>query len=150
MVIVRDFQAFDYDAVLALDVAEQKAFRGDLWERASDREREGLLMASSRNAVVYANSEYCFVAEEGGAIAGFLFALHLLPDVLYVDAVGVASDMRRQGVARELYGSLLARARSRGIRRVQALITPDNEASIALHESVGFVLRERLEAVMEL
>jgi len=150
VLIVRRFTAADYPAVLALDIAEQRAYRGAVWERASETERERLLMTSPRHKAAYADSEYCFVAEQDGAVVGFLFALPLLPDVLVVDAVGVASVVRRRGIAGDMYAALIARAREHGIRRIQALISLDNEASMALHESAGFVLRDRKEAVLEL
>lgn len=150
MVTVRDFESADYPAVLALDVDEQKRYRGDAWDSAGDRERERFLMTSPRNVELYARSGFCLVAEEDSAIVGFLFALPLLSDVLYVDAVGVSLALRQQGVAREMYAVILARASEHGIRRVQALITPDNQASMSLHLSAGFKLRDRKEAVMEL
>jgi L-amino acid N-acyltransferase YncA len=69
---------------------------------------------------------------------------------LYVDALAVAPEARRAGVASDLYPALKERARSQGVRRINALITPDNDASMALHETVGFSLRDRKEAVIEL
>ena len=107
-------------------------------------------MMSPRNVAAYDASEFCLIAEIDGVIAGFLFALPLLPDVLSLDAVAVTPESRRQGIASRLYGVLLERARSRGIARVQALISLDNPASMALHESAGFTLRDRKEAVIEL
>ncbi len=107
-------------------------------------------MTSPDHVTVYAASPYCLIAERNGSIAGFLFALPLLPDVLSVDALAVVSEMRRQGVGRRLYEELLSRARQDGIRRIQALISLDNSGSMALHESAGFVLRDRKEAVQEL
>jgi phosphinothricin acetyltransferase len=150
MMTVRAFRLSDYEAVLALDIAEQMAYRGVQWEAATEDERTQLLMTSPRNRRVCASSDYCFVAEEDGAVIGFLFALPLLPDVLVIDGVGVASEKRKRGVASSMYAALLARARERGVRRIQALITPDNEASMALHKAAGFDLRDRKEAVIEL
>lgn len=148
--LVRPFGAKDYPAVLDLDVAEQEAYRGGLWDAAGDAERESFLMTSPRHSELYARSDYCFVAEDDGSIIGFLFALPLLPDVLVVGGVGVAHAIRRQGVGKAMYEALVGRARQRGIRCIQALISLDNEASMALHESAGFALRDRKEAVLEL
>jgi L-amino acid N-acyltransferase YncA len=150
MVTVRRFEAIDYEGVLALDTAEQRAYRGAAWDAASSAEREAFLMTSPRNRDTYAASESCLVAEDDGRIVGFLFALPLLPDVLVVDGVGVARTMRRKGIGGSMYTELLTRARERGVRRIQALISLDNEASMALHASAGFSLRDRKEAVLEL
>ena len=150
MIQIRDFEASDYPAVLAIDEEEQRTYRGRLWEAATRQERDRFLMTSSRNVAAYEASEFCLIAEIDGVIAGFLFALPLLPEVLSVDAVAVTPESRRQGIASRLYGVLLERARSRGIARVQALISLDNPASMALHESAGFTLRDRKEAVIEL
>jgi L-amino acid N-acyltransferase YncA len=150
VILVRRFATTDYDAVLTLDVAEQGAYRGILWDSATEREREAFLMTSPRNRTAYAESDYCFVAVDAAAIVGFLFALRLLPDVLVVDAVGVAQAMRRKGVGRQIYAVLLEQARKRGIHRIQALISLDNPASIGLHQSAGFTLRDRKDAVLEL
>ncbi len=147
---IRDFEAGDYPAVRAIDEAEQETYRGPLWDAGTPQQRERFLMTIPEHVAVYAASPYCLIAEGENAIVGFLFALPLLPDVLTVDAVAVVPEMRRQGVGRRLYAELLTRARQQGVRRIQALISLDNLGSMALHESAGFTLRDRKEAVLEL
>ena len=130
----------------------------DLWvssptrfyNEATEAQRQDFLMTRPDHHAVYAESQYCLVAEDDGSIVGFLFALPLLPDVLIIDGVGVVQVMRREGVARQMYSALLERAREGGVRRIQASISLDNPASMALHESLGFALRDRKEAVLEL
>jgi L-amino acid N-acyltransferase YncA len=150
MIAVRRFRPSDYRAVLDLDRAEQRTYRGERWDAASEVERERFLMTSPRYQAVYASSEFCLVAEDDGALVGFLFALPLLPDVIEIDGVGVTLGRRRQGVGKAMYDALIKAARDRGVRRIQAFITPDNEPSMALHWSAGFRLRDRKEAVLEL
>jgi phosphinothricin acetyltransferase len=52
--------------------------------------------------------------------------------------VYVAPSHRRAGVARSLYGRLLALLSGQGIYSACAGITLPNPASVALHEAVGF------------
>ena len=53
-------------------------------------------------------------------------------------SVYVAADARGQGVGRALYEALFERLRERGFRMACAGITLPNEASVGLHESLGF------------
>ena len=150
MVTIRAFEASDYPDVLAIDEAEQRAYRGALWEAASEAERAAFLMTSEGHIAEYVGRGICLVADRDATVVGFLFALPLLPEVLYVDALAVAPEARRAGVASNLYRALKEGARSQGVRRIHALITPDNDASIGLHQAAGFRLRDRKEAVLEL
>jgi L-amino acid N-acyltransferase YncA len=148
MIEIRDFTASDYPAVLEIDQAEQKTYRAALWDAATAEERVQFLMTSPSHVAVYHASQFCLVANYEGAVIGFLFALPLLPDVLIVEPVAVVPEMRRQGVAKKLYEDLVVRAKRGSIRRIQALISLDNPASMALHVSAGFTLRDRKEAVL--
>ena len=53
-------------------------------------------------------------------------------------SVYVAEDARGEGVGRALYEALFERLRERGFRMACAGITLPNEASVGLHESLGF------------
>jgi L-amino acid N-acyltransferase YncA len=54
-------------------------------------------------------------------------------------SVYVADDHRGQGIGRQLYEALIERLRRQGFRMACAGITLPNEASVALHEHLGFV-----------
>jgi L-amino acid N-acyltransferase YncA len=54
-------------------------------------------------------------------------------------SVYVATGRRRSGCGRALYVELAERLRGQGFQVACAGITLPNEASVALHESVGFV-----------
>ncbi len=63
------------------------------------------------------------------------------------NSVYVAEDARGQGVGRLLLEQLIASTEAAGIWTIQTGIFPENEASIALHERVGFEIvgrRKRL------
>jgi phosphinothricin acetyltransferase len=52
--------------------------------------------------------------------------------------VYVRPDCARQGIGRQLYTELMARLRDLGIHAVIGGIALPNEASVALHEALGF------------
>ncbi len=53
-------------------------------------------------------------------------------------AVYVRPDMHRQGIGRAIVSELIARARAAGHHALVALCCAEAEASIALHEALGF------------
>jgi phosphinothricin acetyltransferase len=83
------------------------------------------------------------VAEAAGEVVGFAYACPHRSRAAYrwaVDvSVYVAAGHHRNGHARRLYEALLAELRGRGFRMACAGITLPNEASVALHEGLGFV-----------
>ena len=88
------------------------------------------------------DSHAWMVAEEGGEVVGFAYACPHRSRPAYrwsVDvSVYVASGRQRTGHGRGLYEALLADLRERGFRVACAGITLPNEASVALHEKLGF------------
>lgn len=83
------------------------------------------------------------VAERGGEVVGFAYACPHRSRPAYrwsVEvSVYVADEERRGGHGRALYGELVERLRRQGFHVACAGITLPNEASVALHESIGFV-----------
>ena len=83
-----------------------------------------------------------FVLESEYRTVGFAYghALNLHPAYRWTTQTGVYidADHRRRGGGRELYTQLLNRLGERGYRRALAGITQPNEASTALHRSLGF------------
>jgi L-amino acid N-acyltransferase YncA len=73
-----------------------------------------------------------------GAVAAYLFGL-ILPHqrLAYVHLVAVRHDQRGRGLARLLYARFRRLAQERGCRRLKAITTPANAASIALHRALG-------------
>jgi ribosomal protein S18 acetylase RimI-like enzyme len=79
-----------------------------------------------------------FVAEDGGALAGFLcgFRSQTFDDEAYIHFVGVDPAYRGSGVARQLYERFFAAIAPRTV--VRAVTSPQNETSIAFHRALGF------------
>jgi L-amino acid N-acyltransferase YncA len=96
-------------------------------------------------------SEHRFVAEVDGAVAGWVAVVPYSSRAVYrgvcEESVYVAERARGRGVGRALLATLVDSARSGGIWTLQAAVFPENEASLALHRSLGFRevgLRERI------
>ena len=82
------------------------------------------------------------VAERDGAVAGYAYGTVHRSRRAYRWVVEVTAyvDARRQrtGVGRELYQALLPLLARQGLQVAVAGITLPNDASVALHESLGF------------
>jgi ribosomal protein S18 acetylase RimI-like enzyme len=79
-----------------------------------------------------------FVAEEDGALAGFLcgFRSQSYPDEAYVHFVGVDPAHRSSGLGRALYERFFDAVAPRTV--VRAVTAPVNERSVAFHRAIGF------------
>ena len=79
-----------------------------------------------------------FVAEEDGALAGFLcgFRSQTFDDEAYVHFLGIDPARRGAGLGRELYECFFAAVAPR--RVVRAVTSPVNESSVAFHRAIGF------------
>jgi L-amino acid N-acyltransferase YncA len=84
------------------------------------------------------------IAERDGEAVGYAYAtaFNERPAYRWSASVSayVAEDARGQGVGRALYEALFERLRERGFRMACAGITLPNEASVGLHERLGFEL----------
>lgn len=82
------------------------------------------------------------VAESGGRIAGFAYASKWKGRCAYRYAVEstiyIAADARGHGLGEPLYAALLERIRDASMHAVIAGIALPNEASVHLHEKLGF------------
>lgn len=54
-------------------------------------------------------------------------------------SIYLAMDVRGRGIGRALYEAIEAEARRRGFYTIIAIVTSENAASMAFHESMGFV-----------
>ena len=82
------------------------------------------------------------VAEEGGTLLGFASASRFRPRHAYrftvETSVYLDSSAHGQGLGRLLYGRLLDGLTAQGFTQAIAAISLPNEASVALHERLGF------------
>ncbi|MGV7197032.1 GNAT family N-acetyltransferase [Xanthomonas axonopodis] len=135
---LRAIQPCDAPALLALNNAHATelslldadgltALLRRAWHARVVAPADGLLIALDQDAA-YANANFAWLAER---FARFV----------YVDRIVIAAHARRRGLAMQLYGDLIRRARAAAHLRVvcEVNIEPPNPASLALHEQLGFV-----------
>lgn len=82
-----------------------------------------------------------FIVEDGGGrLVAFLIGFRSAsrPHIAYIHFVGVAPELRRQGVARDLYERFFALMRDRGCTAVAAITGPVNRRSQSFHRTLGF------------
>ena len=82
------------------------------------------------------------VADREGTVLGYAYASEHRSRAAYRISVDVtcyvAGTARRAGVGRALYGALIGSLAQAGFHSAHAGITLPNEASVGLHEAMGF------------
>jgi ribosomal protein S18 acetylase RimI-like enzyme len=123
---IRSVKAADVERVIAIDQA------------STGRIRRGYYQKQLAGAAAERQSLVALGAEEGGRLAGFVLA-HVLDGefggtapVGVLDALGVAPESRRQGVARALTAALEKALQGRGVRELRT------EAGWTEHELVSY------------
>jgi L-amino acid N-acyltransferase YncA len=96
----------------------------------------------ARIAKVQASGYPWLVWDEAGVARGYAYASQFRERAAYAHSaeatVYFASDSTRQGFGSALYGELVSRLRAGGTHLVVSGIALPNEASVRLHESLGF------------
>jgi phosphinothricin acetyltransferase len=93
--------------------------------------------------IAAANERHAWlVAEQGGRVVGYAYGGPFKARAAYrwscEVSVYVDRDHHRAGLGRTLYVALLERMRERGLRTACGGVTLPNDASVALHRSLGF------------
>jgi aminoglycoside 6'-N-acetyltransferase I len=135
--------------VQRLTIAEIDAWstmRGHLFPREAPDERRKEIAE-----ILKRDSEAGFAARAGDAWIGFIELRERsvgegceTSPVGYIEALWVAPDLRRRGVARQLVGAALDWCRDRGLRELCSDTQIDNVVSQAVHRRFGFAETERL------
>jgi len=90
----------------------------------------------------YAASHAWLVAEAGGRVAGYAYGSPHRERAAYASSCDVAIYVdparARRGIGRALYDELLPRLAARGFHAAFAGIALPNDASVGLHEAMGF------------
>ena len=100
------------------------------------------------------HAEHRLVAVEDGRVVGWVALAPTSSRACYAgvaeSSVYVAESARSRGVGRALMEALVASARRGGIWTIQAGMFPENVASVALHENLGFRFVGRFERIAQL
>lgn len=96
----------------------------------------------ARRIATYGDSHGWLVAEVSGVVAGYAYGSPHRAREAYAPSADVAvyvdSLFARGGIGRALYGALFQLLKDRGVHAIFAGIALPNEASIGLHEAMGF------------
>ena len=100
------------------------------------------------------HAEHRLVALDNGRVVGWAALAPTSSRVCYAgvaeNSVYVTASGRGRGIGRALMETLLASAAGGGIWSIQAGMFPENAASLALHESLGFRVVGRFERIAQL
>jgi phosphinothricin acetyltransferase len=100
------------------------------------------------------HAEHRLVAVDDGRVVGWVALAPTSARACYAgvaeSSVYVAESARGRGVGRALMEALLAGAAAGGIWTIHAGMFPENTASVALHEALGFRLVGRFERIAQL
>ena len=99
-------------------------------------------------------SEHRLVAVEDGHVIGWVALAPVSSRACYAgvaeSSVYIAESARGRGIGRALMEAVIESARAAGIWTVHAGMFPENTASLALHERLGFRRVGRFERIAEL
>jgi L-amino acid N-acyltransferase YncA len=94
------------------------------------------------------------VATENGEVVGWAALMPTSSRSCYSGVVEhsvyVAESARGRGIGKALMQALIASADAAGLWTIQTSVFPENEASVALHEAVGFRVVGRRERIARL
>jgi L-amino acid N-acyltransferase YncA len=100
------------------------------------------------------HAEHRLVAVEDDRVLGWVALAPTSARPCYAgvaeSSVYIAETARGRGIGRALMEALITSARSGGIWTIQAGMFPENAASLALHERLGFRLVGRFERIAQL
>jgi L-amino acid N-acyltransferase YncA len=98
--------------------------------------------------------DHRLVAAEDGEVVGWAALVPTSSRECYAGVVEhsvyVAANARGRGVGRALMDALVAGADAAGIWTIQSSVFPENAATLALHERVGFRVVGRRERIAQL
>lgn len=142
----------DYENVRQVDILTQKQYLGQNFDRLSSEEQDKYLVSRKSEFKINLETGYGFVAVQDNTIVGFIFAHETLPfrGTLYIRHVTLKPDYQGHGIGGLLYKEVISKAKKDGIKKIVALINPDNPKSMKMHEKADFVLKDRKEAILEM
>ena len=88
---------------------------------------------------------HCFVAEDGGAVAGYAF-VWVVYEMAHLINIAVAADRRGEGFGEALLRHVIECARGSGAEVIHLEVRENNASAVALYQKYGFTIRGRKES----
>lgn len=146
---IKFIQQEDYKGVHEVDEFTQIQYLGKKWKNLSSKKKTECLVSRKEDFKAYVDSGFSLVAYIQNNIVGFLFAYENTPfkDSIYVSHIAIYPEFQGQGIGQLLYKKLISIAKQKKIKKIEALINTDNPNSMSLHKKMGFMLKDRKEAI---
>ncbi|MEV6176115.1 GNAT family N-acetyltransferase [Streptomyces sp. NPDC052016] len=82
--------------------------------------------------------DFVFVVEDGEDLGGYVLSTPPNAARSWILSLGIAPDLRGQGLGRQLMTHILTHLRAEGVHSVSLSVEPGNDTAVALYESLGF------------
>ncbi len=82
--------------------------------------------------------DFVFVVEDGEDLGGYVLSTPPNAAQSWILSLGIAPDLRGQGLGRQLMTHILTHLRAEGVHSVSLSVEPGNDTAVALYESLGF------------
>jgi ribosomal-protein-alanine N-acetyltransferase len=147
---VKLIQLADYKGVHMVDVLTQIQYLGKKWKNLSSKKKTECLVSREEDFKAYVDSGCSLVAYVENNVVGFLFAYENSPfkNSIYISHIAIKPEFQSKGIGQLLYRKLISIAKQKRIKKIEALINIDNPNSIRLHKKMGFLLKDRKEAIL--
>lgn len=151
-IIIRQLKLKDYSEVKEVDELTQYQYLGEKWKKFSEAKKEKHLVSRKSEFKINVDTGFGLVAILNDKVIGFIFAYESLPfsGTLYVRHIAIKPQFQRKGIGVLLFNTLINKAKSSKIKYIKSMINNDNPNSMKLHKKVGFTLKDRKEAVLDL
>ncbi|MFI6033191.1 GNAT family N-acetyltransferase [Streptomyces sp. NPDC051315] len=83
--------------------------------------------------------DFVLVVEDGGNLGGYVLSTPPNASRSWILSLGIAPDLRGQGLGRQLMTQILGRLGTEGVHSVSLSVEPGNDSAVALYRSLGFV-----------
>jgi L-amino acid N-acyltransferase YncA len=136
MVEIRDARRDDLPVITAIynEAIEKTVATFDTKPKTQEEQQEWFMAHGTRNPIV--------VAEESGVVIGWASLTRWSDRCAYADTAEISLYVKEQhqgkGIGRMLGKELLDRGKRAGLHTVIARISEGNEASVHLHQAMGF------------
>ena len=130
----------------------RNAFPGDFVEIAC-KSKAWADLVIERESIYHILTEHfkstCFIAEDRGAMIGYLLGLRSQsdPDIALVHLVQVEPRLRGNGIGRRMFNQFQAEVKKLGCKKIMTHSRPENNSCNRFYKAMGFTTVTNADAV---